>query len=103
MKTGPRVSAQTLLVLEFFLARSADWQYGYDISKATGLKSGTLYPILMRLAEHKLLEAEWQAPEPGRPPRHIYRITKTGRLFAQERMESRKLRVRQPLASGGKA
>jgi hypothetical protein len=49
-----RLSSQTLQVLDAFLEDSKDWKYGYDIGRNTGLKSGTLYPSLMRLAERKL-------------------------------------------------
>jgi DNA-binding PadR family transcriptional regulator len=36
--------------------------------KATGLLSGTLYPLLMRMADQGLVEAEWRDPaQPGRP------------------------------------
>ncbi len=38
------------------------WRYGYDLSKETGLKSGTLYPLLIRLSDQGLLEAEWRQP-----------------------------------------
>ena len=48
-----KLSPQTLLILEAFLDRPADWKYGYDLSRSTGLKSGTLYPLLMRLADHE--------------------------------------------------
>src|SRR4029077_12790770 len=50
----------------------------------TGLKSGTLYPILIRLAERKLLETSWETAEVGKPPRHLYRLTPEGMRFAQE-------------------
>jgi DNA-binding PadR family transcriptional regulator len=79
-----RLSAQTLQVLDAFLDGPADWKYGYDISRNTGLKSGTLYPILMRLAERKLLETSWETAEPGRPPRHLYRLTADGMRFGRE-------------------
>lgn len=79
-----RLSPQTLLVLDAFLEQAEDWKYGYDLSRTTALKSGTLYPILMRLAERKLLETEWEAaPEPGKPPRHMYRFTPEGLRFAR--------------------
>jgi len=66
-------------------------RYGYELLKATGLKSGTLYPILMRLKDHGLLVAEWRdAVEPGRPPRQIYRLTKSGTAFAQQEIEKSK-------------
>src|SRR3981189_803321 len=66
-----RLSPQPLQVLDAFLQTPKDWTYGYDISRNTGLKSGTLYPILMRLAERKLLEASWETAETGKPPRHM--------------------------------
>ena len=45
----------------------------------TGLKAGSLYPILVRLADRGLLEATWEDPLPqGRPPRHLYRLTPAG-------------------------
>ena len=80
-----RLSPQTLKIMDAFLERPLDWKYGYDLSRNTGLKSGTLYPILIRLAEHKLLETDWEASEPGRPPRHMYRLTSEGMHFARER------------------
>jgi PadR family transcriptional regulator len=79
-----RLSPQTLQVLDAFLQAPKDWIYGYDISRNTGLKSGTLYPILMRLAERKLLETSWESAEVGKPPRHLYRLTPEGMRFAQE-------------------
>ena len=78
-----RLSSQTLMVLDALLAEPRDWQYGYDISRSTGLKSGTLYPILMRLADRKLLETRCETGEAGRPPRHMYRFTSEGLRFAR--------------------
>jgi DNA-binding PadR family transcriptional regulator len=80
-----RLSPQTLQVLDAFLQAPNDWKYGYDMSRNTGLKSGTLYPILMRLAERKLLETSWETAEIGKPPRHLYRLTPDGMRFARER------------------
>jgi DNA-binding PadR family transcriptional regulator len=90
-----KLSPQTVLILEAFLDHPAEWKYGYDLSRSTGLKSGTLYPILMRLADRKLLETEWEAAGPdnvgklGKPPRHMYRFTPEGMEFARVRRESR--------------
>jgi DNA-binding PadR family transcriptional regulator len=78
-----RLSPQTLLVLDAFLEHADEWKYGYDLSRVTGLKSGTLYPILMRMAERNLLETQWEASEPGKPPRHMYRFTQEGLQFAR--------------------
>lgn len=66
------------------LASPWSWRHGYDLARVTGLKSGTLYPLLMRLNAEGLLEAEWRSsPEPGRPPRHVYRLSETGLRFAR--------------------
>ena len=44
-------SAQTVALLVALAARPQDWRHGYDLARETGLKSGTLYPILVRLAD----------------------------------------------------
>jgi hypothetical protein len=78
-----RLSPQTVLILDAFLQQPEEWKYGYDLSRITALKSGTLYPILMRLAGRKLLETQWETGEPGKPPRHMYRFTPDGLRFAR--------------------
>ena len=85
MPRQPNSSSQTLLLFEALRARDSDWRYGYDLSKQTGLKSGTLYPILMRLEAQGLLETRWADAEvPGRPRRHLYRLTAYGLVAAHE-------------------
>jgi DNA-binding PadR family transcriptional regulator len=71
-------------VLQTFLAAPASWLYGYDISRATGVKSGTLYPILMRLEQAGLLDSRWEPAETGRPPRHMYQLNAEGIRAARE-------------------
>jgi PadR family transcriptional regulator, regulatory protein PadR len=78
-----RKSPQTMLVLAEFLQCEKDWRYGYDISRNTGLKSGTLYPILIRLAEFGMLETSWEMAVTGRPPRHMYKLTRSGLKHAR--------------------
>ena len=70
---------QTLSVLVALCQEPSQWQHGYALARQTGLKSGTLYPILIRLADRGLVEACWQdEPAPGRPRRHLYRLTSAG-------------------------
>lgn len=72
-------SVQTMRLFMVFLGHPEEWRYGYQISRETGLKSGTLYPLLMKLEEQGFLETAWTPPErPGRPPRHLYRLTAEG-------------------------
>jgi PadR family transcriptional regulator PadR len=84
MARRANTSRQTLLLFRAFLGRQGDWRYGYDLSRETGLKSGTLYPALMRLEDQGLLETRWEeAAQRGRPPRHMYRLNGAGAAAAQ--------------------
>lgn len=66
-------------VLRAFLADPAASRYGYDLMKAAGLPSGTLYPILARLEGQKLVASAWETPqEEGQRPRRYYRLTGDG-------------------------
>lgn len=98
-----RISRETLLVLERFVTRPNEWRYGYELSRDTGLKSGTLYPILMRLESHSLLEARWEISGEGVPPRHTYRLTPNGLELARAKMAEAQPRriIRQPSLSRG--
>ena len=74
-----------LFLLEAMSAQRQLWRHGYDLMKETGLLSGTLYPLLMRMTEQGLVEAEWREPaQPGRPARHAYRLTAAGLALALE-------------------
>jgi PadR family transcriptional regulator, regulatory protein PadR len=78
-----RPSPQTLSVLSALADQPRSWRYGYELGRQVGLKSGSLYPILMRLADRGLVEAAWETdPEAGRPRRHLYRLTTAGREAA---------------------
>jgi PadR family transcriptional regulator PadR len=89
MPRKPNSSRQTHALLAAFLDHWQTWCHGYDLSKETGLKSGTLYPLLMRLSEQGLMESRWQNPgRPGLPPRHEYRLTRSGLALAREQAQS---------------
>ena len=89
-------SRQTLAVLDELLADPTAGRYGFELARATGLASGTLYPILMRLEERGLLEARWEFAR--NRPRHVYRLTAEGLRLA---LESRV--ARSPVISGKQA
>ena len=78
-----RPSRQTADVLGAFAGDPLAWRYGYELGLEVGLRSGSLYPILVRLSERELLESRWEAEAPaGRPPRHLYRLTASGLEYA---------------------
>jgi DNA-binding PadR family transcriptional regulator len=84
MARKPNSSPQTRELLAVMLRTPRTWHYGYELSRDTGLSSGTLYPLLMRLGDQGLLESHWQEPERlGKPPRHVYRLTSEGRALAR--------------------
>ena len=97
MTDHPRMSKQTLQVLEQMLKDSdAEW-YGLELSKLTNIAPGTLYPILHRLRRANWLETRTEEIEPStkkRPARRLYRLTGTGELAARARLEPTEARPR---------
>lgn len=59
-------------------------RYGYELARslaeADGLltNEGTIYPLLSRLRQDRLVESFWQESNKG-PPRRYYRLTDEGR------------------------
>ncbi len=79
-----RPSKQMLFLLDALMEQASAWRHGYDLMKTTRLSSGTLYPLLMRMTEQGLVEAEWREPvQRGRPARHAYRLTANGIALAR--------------------
>jgi len=67
-------------VLDALAVNQDEWRYGYELGLEVGLRSGSLYPILVRLRDRGWLEAKWEErPAAGRPARHLYRLTADGR------------------------
>ena len=85
MTRSRALSAHARRILAALLEGGASWSHGYELARIAGVKSGTLYPLLIRLEEQGYLEAEWQQPaERGRPARHAYRLTPGGVKLARD-------------------
>jgi PadR family transcriptional regulator PadR len=70
--------AQILLA---FLEDPLSRQWGYDLSKRAGVRSGVLYPILRRMLDEGWLEDGWEeaaSEDRRRPPRRYYKLTPGG-------------------------
>ena len=103
MAGGSGFSVQTLSVLAALCSEPAGWRHGYGIAKDTGLKSGSLYPILIRLADRGLVEARWEEGQPaGRPRRHLYRLTPGGVARAQAALADQAAAARRSAAVAGR-
>ena len=89
-------------VLRAFLDDPATPRYGYDLMKAAGLKSGTLYPLLGRLEDDKLVTSAWETPQAdGQRPRKYYRLTGEGIAVARlELAHASERRPRAPVLPG---
>ena len=76
-----RVTGPLLKVLRVLTDDAGAEVYGLEIMRATGVKSGTLYPLLDRMVEDGWLERHWEEVDPseeGRPRRRLYRLTSLG-------------------------
>jgi DNA-binding PadR family transcriptional regulator len=74
-----RKTPQTKLVLDVLSTRDA---HGFWIAHSTGIKTGTLYPLLRRLEDRGYVTAKWEKGTPeglGRPLRRFYSLTNKGR------------------------
>lgn len=81
-----RITIQTRLVLQAFLDTAAGETYGFALSEATGLKAGTLYPVLQRLLAAAWLSERWEDIDEhaeGRRRRRYYKLTAAGEREAK--------------------
>jgi DNA-binding PadR family transcriptional regulator len=102
VRSRRELSPQALSVLAALHAEPSGWRHGYALARATGLKSGTLYPILIRLHDQGLVEASWEDSDlPGRPRRHLYRLTADGLAAATEAPAAVRQRAGQQAAARG--
>jgi PadR family transcriptional regulator, regulatory protein PadR len=81
VEKDPRLSHHVLRVLRLFAEQPTVSLAGSDVSKQTGMLSGTIYPILMRLERAGWLSSQWENLDPrdaGRPRRRLYHLTALG-------------------------
>jgi PadR family transcriptional regulator PadR len=65
---------------------TAEWS-GTQIASRSGLKSGTLYPALLRMHRFGWLTWRWEEIDPSeakRPRRRLYKLTGQGELAIQK-------------------
>lgn len=84
----PQMTRQTRAVLAEFLKDHDAELYGGEIKKSTGLKPGTLYPILKRLEDAGWLTSRWQVRLDGASKRLLCYYTLTSEGWAIARQEA---------------
>jgi DNA-binding PadR family transcriptional regulator len=90
MGDEPRMTIQTLLVLKVLRDAPSEGCYGLEISKGTGLPTGSIYPILARLEQAGWLVSAWEdidEASEGRRRRRYYRLTTAGAERAKTVLE----------------
>jgi DNA-binding PadR family transcriptional regulator len=81
----PKLTPQTALVLDVLLDQPG--LSGADIARRSKLKSGTIYPLLLRLEEAGWVRSAWEEGDPrqlGRPRRRFYSVTGVGVAHAKD-------------------
>jgi DNA-binding PadR family transcriptional regulator len=81
-----RLTLNMLRLLRIFLDDIERERAGSDLTKATGIASGNLYPLLRTLESRGILASRWEDGDPatlGRPLRRFYKITKIGKREAR--------------------
>ena len=81
----------TFATLSVLKAIANGYRYGFDIMDATGLPSGTVYPILGRLDENGLARSRWEDQQIAhgrkRPPRRYYEVTAPGKKTLERELQ----------------
>jgi PadR family transcriptional regulator, regulatory protein PadR len=84
MRRSRKPTPQTIAVVLALADNPSGWSHGYHLCRQLDLKAGTVYPILMRLAERGQVQTAWETDPPsGRPARHLYRLTGEGARLAE--------------------
>lgn len=79
-----RLSWQGLRILNLLLSGPLA---GADVLEWTEMQSGTVYPLLKRMAEEGIVVGRWERRSPkelSRPRRRLYRLTTAGRRYAEQ-------------------
>lgn len=87
MPSDRPVTIPTAKVLSAVLEAGSVAVSGAEIARATGLASGTTYPILIRLEQAGWLRSEWEETSPRglqRPRRRLYSVTPLGHAKIRE-------------------
>jgi PadR family transcriptional regulator PadR len=87
MGDPPRLTLNVLRILRVLLENPTVARHGLEIGLAAGLRGGSLYPVLGKLEDAKLVTSVWEDVDPsaaGRPRRRLYQLNPDGVVFARQ-------------------
>ena len=73
-----RLSLQTLRVLQVFMEDPSQPRYGLELMERTAVKSGTIYPALLKLEQEGYISSSWGTSDNNRRAK-FYALTRAGR------------------------
>jgi PadR family transcriptional regulator PadR len=79
----PQLTRQTMVILSILMGAHRPVA-GSALASESGLASGTLYPILIRLETAGWVTSAWEDGESERPRRRVYRVTGQGIRYARQ-------------------
>lgn len=94
-----KVTLTVAKVLRVFVEDPDAARYGLELMKATGLPSGSLYPVLARLERADWIRSRREEIDPvaeGRPARRYYELTPDGLAAARTELAAIAERFRPP-------
>jgi PadR family transcriptional regulator, regulatory protein PadR len=87
MGDPPRLTLNVLRILRVLLENPTVARHGLEIGLAAGLRGGSLYPVLSKLEDAKLVTSTWEDVDPsevGRPRRRLYQLNPDGVVYARQ-------------------
>jgi PadR family transcriptional regulator, regulatory protein PadR len=83
----PRLTLNVLRILKVLADNPTTPRHGLEIGLAAGLRGGSLYPVLSKLEDAKLVTSIWEDVDPsevGRPRRRLYQLNPDGLVYARQ-------------------
>jgi PadR family transcriptional regulator PadR len=99
MVADVKVTTTVAKVLRVFLEDPKAARYGLELMRATGLPSGSLYPVLARLERAGWVQSKREKVDPvavGRPPRRYYELSPEGLAGARYELAALSEQLRPP-------
>lgn len=81
------LSANAARILAIFVAEPTTQRYGYELMRATEIKSGSLYPVLGRFEQLGWISGSLEPSPDGRPPRRVYSFNPDATRAANEALD----------------
>jgi DNA-binding MarR family transcriptional regulator len=92
-----RITHQTRLLFQAFLDAPGDETWGFELSRASGLSAGTIYPMLRRLEDQGLIVSRWEQINESqckRRRRRYYRLSGEGKQVARKETQGARQALR---------